>query len=105
MNVDGGYWVLGLQMEAIERADRAELPACDWAIALASDGLLRLADMFAHLGARDLLSIENLAEFEQCYSDLRNLEQVVWSLRRHPPAQLRTEDITVGTTLFIICKS
>src|SRR3546814_5979746 len=29
MNVDGGYWVLGLQMEAIERADRAELPAGD----------------------------------------------------------------------------
>src|SRR3546814_16988561 len=63
------YWVLGLQMEAIERADRAELPAGDWAIALASDGFLRLADMFAHLGASDLLSIENRAEFEKCYSD------------------------------------
>src|SRR3546814_18323948 len=71
MNVDGGYWVLGLQMEAIERADRAELPAGDWAIALASDGFLRLADMFAHLGASDLLSIENRAEFEKCYSDLQ----------------------------------
>src|SRR3546814_18235629 len=64
MSVDGGYWVLGLQMEAIERADRAELPAGDWAIALASDGFLRLADMFAHLGASDLLSLENRAEFE-----------------------------------------
>src|SRR3546814_9197737 len=41
MNVDGGYWVLGLQMEAIERADRAELPVDDWAIALASDVFLR----------------------------------------------------------------
>src|SRR3546814_4657356 len=65
MNVDGGYWVLGLQMEAIERADRAELPAGDWAIALASDGFLRLADMFAHLGASDLLSIENRAELDR----------------------------------------
>src|SRR3546814_5854736 len=51
MNVDGGYWVLGLQMEAIERADRAELPDGDWAIALAREGFRRLADMFAPLGA------------------------------------------------------
>src|SRR3546814_1818011 len=96
MNVDGGYWVLGLQMEAIERADRAELPAGDWAIALASDGFLRLADMFAHLGASDLLSIENRAEFEKCYSDLRNLEQVDGSLRRHPRAKIsdRSEEHT-----------
>src|SRR3546814_11029384 len=91
MNVDGGYWVLGLQMEAIERADRAELPAGDWAIALASDGFLRLADMFAHLGASDLLSIENRAEFEKFYSDLRNLEQVDGSLRRHPRAKISYE--------------
>ncbi|AJA11655.1 hypothetical protein FG91_00663 [Sphingopyxis sp. LC81] len=93
MNVDGGYWVLGLQMEAIERADRAELPAGDWAIALASDGFLRLADMFAHLGASDLLSIENRAEFEKCYSDLRNLEQVDGSLRRHPRAKI-SDDVS-----------
>lgn len=88
MNVDGGYWVLGLQMEAIGRADRLELVPGDWAIALASDGFLRLSDMFARLGASDLLSIENRAEFEKCYSDLRSLEQVDGSLRCHPRAKI-----------------
>src|SRR3546814_12283989 len=99
MNVDGGYWVLGLQMEAIERADRAELPAGDWAIALASDGFLRLADMFAHLGASDLLSIENRAEFEKCYSDIRNLYQAEGSLRRHPRAHLSPDATLIRTNL------
>src|SRR3546814_8143816 len=81
MNVDGGYWVLGLQMEAIERADRAELPVDDWAIALASDGFLRLTDMFGRLGVSDLLSINSREEFEEYYSQLRTLEQVDGSLR------------------------
>src|SRR3546814_5949228 len=73
MNVDGGYWVLGLQMEAIERADRAELPVDDWAIALASDGFLRLTDMFGRLGVSDLLSINSREEFEEYYSQLRKI--------------------------------
>ena len=88
MNVDGGYWVLGLQMEAIERADRAELPVDDWAIALASDGFLRLTDMFGRLGVSDLLSINSREEFEEYYSQLRTLEQVDGSLRNHPRAKI-----------------
>src|SRR3546814_17359402 len=65
MNVDGGPWVLGLQMEALQRADRAELPAGDWAIALASDGYPRHAAMYAHLGVTDRRSDQNTAEFKQ----------------------------------------
>jgi hypothetical protein len=88
MNVDGGYWVLGLQVEAIERADRTELPTGDWAVALASDGFLRLADMFGHLGTSDLFSINSREQFEECYSQLRDLEQIEGSLRNHPRAKI-----------------
>src|SRR3546814_20049960 len=98
MNVDGGYWVLGLQMEAIERADRAELHVDDWAIALASDGFLRLTDMFGRLGVYDLLSINSREEFEEYYSQLRTLEQVDGSHRNHPRAKIRarSEERRVG---------
>ena len=88
MNVDGGYWVLGLQPEAIGHADRIELPPGDWAIALASDGFLRLSDMFDRLGRSAMLAIESRDQFELCYSGLRSLEQADGSLVDHPRAKI-----------------
>src|SRR3546814_20449005 len=57
-------------------------------IALASDGFLRLTDMFGRLGVSDLLSINSREEFEEYYSQLRTLEQVDGSLRNHPRAKI-----------------
>lgn len=84
MNIDGGYWVLGLQPEAIGHADRIELPLGEWTILLASDGILRLSDMFDRIEREALLSIESRDDFEACYSDLRALERAPGSIARHP---------------------
>lgn len=88
MNVDGGYWVLGLQPEAIAHADRIELPPGNWDIALATDGFLRLADMFDHLGRSAMLGIERRDQFELCYTELRRLEQATRSLVDHPRVKI-----------------
>jgi Protein phosphatase 2C len=93
MNLPGGYWVLGLQQEAIQQADRIELPLGDWDIALASDGFLRLSDTFDHIHRSALLSIRTLDAFNHWYTELRQLECAHKSLEHYPRAKI-SDDAT-----------
>lgn len=88
MNVDGGYWVLGLQPEAVAHADRIELPHGELELALASDGFLRLSDMFDRIARADMLAIERREDFDNWYGQLRDLEQAPGSLASHPRAKM-----------------
>jgi hypothetical protein len=88
MNVEGGYWVLGLQLAAIEHADRIELPLGNWEFALASDGFLRLSDLFGRLERSALLSIKHADLFEHWYADLRQFEHAHNSLADYPRAKV-----------------
>jgi hypothetical protein len=93
MNVENGYWVLGLQQEAIPHADRLDLPLGDWQIALASDGFLRLSDIFEQVERSALLSINSPTSFDDWYCKLRQLEQADRSLAHYPRVKV-SDDAT-----------
>ncbi len=82
MNVPGGYWVLGTDPAAADHCDVAVVPAVPGdCFALASDGFLRLIELFAVATPADFLAIETLAGFDQRLEQLRTLERAPYSCR------------------------
>jgi hypothetical protein len=99
MNQPGGYWILGLDTNVIAHLHQRVLPAGQMTLALASDGFLRLRDLFGMVGNEDLLNIGHLARFERMYSQLRALEDAPASISRFPRVKLRDDASFVRVTL------
>ncbi|MDG3438997.1 protein phosphatase 2C domain-containing protein [Nitrospirillum amazonense] len=74
MNVDGGYWVLSTDTAALAHVDRATIPVGNGPVALASDGFLRLIDMFGQATAEDFLGWDDQAKADAALRDLRRIE-------------------------------
>ena len=83
MNREGGYWVLGTEPAAADHGWQARLPLRPGQrFAIASDGFLRLTDLFGVADPADLLAIRNAAEWRRWLDALRALERAPGTLRR-----------------------
>ena len=83
MNREGGYWVLGTEPAAADHVWQARLPLRPGQrFAVASDGLLRLTELFGVADPADLLAIRNAAEWRCRIDALRALERAPGTLRR-----------------------
>lgn len=83
MNREGGYWVLGTEPAAADHVWQARLPLRPGQrFAIASDGFLRLAELFGVADAADLLAIRNADAWRRWVDALRALERAPGSLRR-----------------------
>jgi Protein phosphatase 2C len=74
MNVPGGYWVLSVDEEAINHLDQTVIPNTGASLAIASDGFLRLVDIFHALLPADLLEIRDNAGARFHLKSLRQIE-------------------------------
>jgi hypothetical protein len=74
MNTSGGYWVLSIDEEAINHLDQVNIPSTGQPVALASDGFLRLVDLFHAVPPAGLLEIRDNAEAQFKLDELRRLE-------------------------------
>jgi hypothetical protein len=74
MNRPGGYWVLGIDEAAVDHIDQTVIPFDDGPVALASDGFLRLLDLFEAVAPDAFLEIRNDAQARSRLPELRRLE-------------------------------
>lgn len=92
MNRPDGYWVLGIEPAAADHLDRLTVPACDGdAFALASDGFLRLIEVFEVASPADLLAMDNDDAFAAALDKLRALENLEGSCHRHPRVKVHDD--------------
>lgn len=85
MNRPGGYWILGTDPAAADHVDRITLKAKPGdRFALASDGFLRLIEIFGAMDAGDLLTIDTRVRFEAELARLRSIESAPGTLTAHP---------------------
>jgi hypothetical protein len=74
MNSPGGYWVLGVDETAVDHIDQAVIPLDGEPVALASDGFLRLSELFHAVQPESFLKIRNNEEARSKLRELRDLE-------------------------------
>ncbi|TWB34058.1 protein phosphatase 2C domain-containing protein [Nitrospirillum pindoramense] len=74
MNTTDGYWVLSTDTEALAHVDRQVVPLDNGPVALATDGFLRLIDLFGRATASDFLYLDDQARAETALRDLRRIE-------------------------------
>ncbi|TCU61158.1 hypothetical protein EDF58_101468 [Novosphingobium sp. PhB57] len=85
MNREGGYWVLGTEPAAADHLWQCRMPVRPGQrFAIASDGFLRLNELFAVATPADLLSISDQEDWSRWLGRLRDLEKAPGSLHRHP---------------------
>ncbi len=91
MNQPGGYWVLGTEPAAADHLAVLTLPA-EWGrqFAVASDGFLRLIELFGVASPADLLAIDTSERWQAWQGRLREIEQEPGSRRRH--ARVKVHD-------------
>lgn len=76
MNQPGGYWVLGTEPAAADHLATLTLPARPGQrFALASDGFLRLIELFDIASLDDLIAIDTPASWQSWLARLREIEQ------------------------------
>ena len=84
MNRDGGYWVLGTDPAAAEHAWQTTIAVRPGQrLAIASDGFLRLVELFGTATPADLLAITDPARGADWLARLRRLEAEPDSLLSH----------------------
>ncbi|NIJ06731.1 hypothetical protein FHS31_000313 [Sphingomonas vulcanisoli] len=84
MNREGGYWVLGTEPAAADHLACKILPyRPGQRFALASDGFLRLVEMFGLAGPSDLLAIDSEEGWSHWRDRLRDAEREPGSCRRY----------------------
>ncbi|RIV82167.1 hypothetical protein D2V17_15940 [Aurantiacibacter xanthus] len=84
MNREGGYWILGVDPAAADHVWQARLPiTAGQRFALASDGFLRLIELFNVTDAAGMLAISNEQDWQDWLGRLRALEGEPDSLRRY----------------------
>jgi hypothetical protein len=74
MNVPGGYWVLSTDPAALDHLQQTILPAGAGPVCLASDGFLRLHDLFQVMSLDDILAIRSDSGAMESLTRLRRLE-------------------------------
>jgi hypothetical protein len=74
MNTPDGYWVLSIDEEAVDHLDQITIPSTGELVALASDGFLRLVELFHALPPAGLLEIRDNAGARSTLENLRRLE-------------------------------
>ncbi|WP_443478886.1 protein phosphatase 2C domain-containing protein [Novosphingobium aerophilum] len=83
MNRDGGYWVLGTQPAAADHLWQVRMPVRPGQrFAIASDGFLRLVELFGAAAPADLLAISGQEDWARWLGLLRDLEDEPDSLHR-----------------------
>lgn len=83
MNRDGGYWVLGTQPAAADHLWQVRIPVRPGQrFAIASDGFLRLVELFGAAAPADLLAISGQEDWARWLGLLRDLEDEPDSLHR-----------------------
>lgn len=99
MNQTGGYWILGIDPAAADHVDRMVVEAKPGdGFALASDGFLRLVEVFGVAAAADLLAIDTGQHFDAQLKRLRALESEPGSLTGYPRIK-RHDDVS-----FVQCE-
>lgn len=99
MNREGGYWVLGVDPVAADHVWQARLPLhAGQRFAVASDGFLRLVELFGVVSPADLLEISNAEGWEHWLGRLRGLEREPGSLSRF--ARVKPHD----DTSLVVCE-
>lgn len=100
MNRPGGYWVLGTEPAAADNLAVLTLPAVPGQrFALASDGFMRLTELFALATPADLLDIGSDAEWEIWRDRLRAIEAAPRSCHLYP--RVKVHDDATFLTLEI----
>ena len=85
MNTPGGYWIFGTEPAAADHTDQITIAAAPGArFALASDGFLRLIEVFGVANARDFLAIDSSERFSEELERLRALECAPRTLADYP---------------------
>lgn len=85
MNCLGGYWIFSLEPQAADHMRRMVLPiAHGQPIALASDGFLRLIDLFGCDTPHSLLAADEYHKAAMLLHKLRKLERMPESRERFP---------------------
>ncbi|PVE52025.1 hypothetical protein DC429_17010 [Arthrobacter sp. TPD3018] len=83
-NCEGGYWVFGPEAAAADHVWQARLPLQPGQrFAIASDGFLRLVELFGITTPADLLAIGTPEDAQAWLARLRDIEREPDSLRRH----------------------
>lgn len=84
MNQEGGYWVLGIDPAAADHAWQTTVPASPGQrFAVASDGFLRLIELFGVMQPHDLLAMSDEDDWARWLRRLRDLEAEPDSLHRY----------------------
>lgn len=100
MNIEGGYWVLGTSPDAADHLDVVRRPAREGdEFAIASDGFLRLVELFEAADAGDLLAIGTASDFDRWLKQLRALESRPGSRSLFPRVKLHDDVAFIRCTL------
>ncbi|MED5546674.1 MAG: hypothetical protein VYD90_15645 [Pseudomonadota bacterium] len=92
MNRDGGYWVLGTSPEAADNLWQMRIPLSPGArFAIASDGFLRLIEMFGEADPADHLAICDVRGWTDWLNRLRSLERAPGSRGRFPRVKIHDD--------------
>jgi hypothetical protein len=92
MNQPDGYWVLGTEPAAAFHLDRLVVPArVGETFALASDGFLRLIEVFGAASPDDFLAMDDDAKFRRALRMLRDLEGEERSSHRYPRVKVHDD--------------
>ncbi len=97
MNQPGGYWVLGTEPAAADNLAVLTLPVVPGQrFALASDGFMRLTELFDLATPADLLAIDSDAAWQSWRDRLREIEQTPRSCHLYPRVKVH-DDATLLT--------
>jgi Protein phosphatase 2C len=92
MNRPDGYWVLGTESAAADHLNTTMLDASYGSrFFLASDGFLRLNELFQVASLDDLLGIETEASFTVWLNKLRDLERAPGSMTSYPRVKMHDD--------------
>lgn len=100
MNQPGGYWVLGTQPAAADHLDRDVVPARQGQrFALASDGFLRLVELFGVATPDTLLGIQSEQVWDQWLAILREKEIEPNSVAHYPRVKIHDDASLLNCTI------
>jgi hypothetical protein len=99
MNTAGGYWVLGVEEEALEHLQQSLIPHPTGPVVLASDGFLRLVDLFQTLTVDEMLMLRSEADVRSKLEALRRLERDDPTCRAYP--RLKPSDDASVVSVFV----
>ena len=99
MNRPGGYWILSLEPQAADHLRRAHYPIADGqSVALASDGFLRLIEVFGRETPASMLAADRPASAQRLSKRLRELELAPASRESFPRIKLHDDASFIHAT-------